>query len=200
MTVIAAPAMAGSGRRRHANRAQRFRLIDLTHIPIEDGFRYEILEGELVVTLAPGRPHAVVAMRLMANILNAVTEAGLEWTVLGQPINLDFENATTTNHCEPDMSIFKAPAHAVATDTTLTPHIVIEIVSPGNPENDYVRKVEAYAMMGIPEYWIVDPGNRAVTYLLLNETIAGYRYTGQPASTALPELQMAPETLFEGIS
>jgi Uma2 family endonuclease len=33
--------------------------------------------------------------------------------------------------------------------------LVVEVVS-SNWETDYARKVEEYALLGIPEYWIVD--------------------------------------------
>ncbi len=84
-----------------------------------------------------------------------------------QPINLEYETDAVTYQCQPDLCVFDQPLEAVVADETLQPVIVIEIVSPGNPENDYIWKVEAYARMGIPEYWIVDPGNRAITFLRL---------------------------------
>jgi Uma2 family endonuclease len=46
--------------------------------------------------------------------------------------------------------------------------LVVEVVS-SNWQNDYARKVEDYALLGIPEYWIVD-------YL----GIGGREYLGKP--------------------
>lgn len=39
----------------------------------------------------------------------------------------------------------------------------MEIVSPGNPSDDYVRKMYYYKNYGVREYWIVDPKRRTVT-------------------------------------
>lgn len=37
------------------------------------------------------------------------------------------------------------------------PDWIIEIISPGNPSHDYIRKLNLYADAGVREYWIVDP-------------------------------------------
>jgi len=42
------------------------------------------------------------------------------------------------------------------------PDLVIEILSPGSVQLDRVKKRELYARHGIPEYWIVSPGERTV--------------------------------------
>ena len=116
-----------------------------------------------------------------------------------QPINLEYETDAVTYQCQPDLSVFDQPLEAVVADETLQPVIVIEIVSPGNPENDYIWKVEAYARMGIPEYWIVDPGNVAITFLRLIIGAQANQYEQRPASGLLSELTIAPTDLFAGI-
>ena len=41
-------------------------------------------------------------------------------------------------------------------------YIIIEIVSPGNPSDDYIRKLYYYKNYGVREYWIVDPAKNFV--------------------------------------
>ena len=43
-----------------------------------------------------------------------------------------------------------------------SPDWIIEIVSPGNARNDYLRKLELYQRVGVREYWIVDPMKKSV--------------------------------------
>lgn len=43
------------------------------------------------------------------------------------------------------------------------PDFIIEIVSPGNPADDYIRKLYYYKNAGVREYWIVDPRRKNVT-------------------------------------
>lgn len=43
------------------------------------------------------------------------------------------------------------------------PDFIIEIVSPSNPADDYIRKLYYYKNAGVREYWIVDPRRKTVT-------------------------------------
>lgn len=45
--------------------------------------------------------------------------------------------------------------------------LVVEVVSPDDPERDTVEKVTDYAEAGIPEYWIVNPEAETITVLML---------------------------------
>jgi Uma2 family endonuclease len=175
------------------DRSRRYFLADLDSFPSEDGYRYEIIQGELIVTPSPGRPHGAVATRLSNLLRTTLTET--QWAYIGQPINLEIESKETTYHCEPDLSIFDRPMGEIVDDESIFPVIVIEIVSPGNPNNDYVRKVGAYAALGIPEYWIVDPRNRAITLLTLEN--AAYRQIDR--SMLLPNVDLSPDELFAGL-
>lgn len=178
---------------------QRVRLADLEQMPDGDGTRYEILQGELIMTPAPSRSHMAVAARL-ANLVTPVLEGTRpDWSFAIQPINLALETDEVTIQCQPDLSIFDQPLETVVADEALLPVIVVEIVSPGNPENDYIRKVNAYAQLGIPEYWIVDPGNVAITYLALGAGTFDTHYTQIAASALLPGLTLIPKDLFAGI-
>ena len=42
------------------------------------------------------------------------------------------------------------------------PDFIIEIVSPGNPSDDYIRKLYYYKNYGVREYWIVDPAKNLI--------------------------------------
>lgn len=52
------------------------------------------------------------------------------------------------------------------------PNLIIEILSPSNPKNDKVYKLNKYEQAGVEEYWIVDPFYKMVdVYLLREETL-----------------------------
>ncbi len=178
------------------DRSRTWHLSDLTDFDAENGFRYEIIDGELIVTPAPGRPHGIVASLLDGALRAVLATHRPSWCLLVQPISLEIEVDGKVYHCEPDMSVFDAPAKAVAQDDSIMPVIVIEIVSPGNPENDYVRKPPVYALMGICEYWIVDPANRAVIFLALGDD--GYEL--RQHSDLLPELDVTKAALFDDLA
>jgi Uma2 family endonuclease len=201
--VMKAESKIGRGQpeRPRTDRSKRWRLADLDQFPEENGFRYEIIDGELIVTAAPARPHGVTAARLIETINQYIRDNQLDWSLMPQPINLELETDTQTVHCEPDLSLFDQPFETVLADDDLFPVVVIEIVSPGNPENDYLRKVEAYAALGIPEYWIVDPRHRVVTFLALRGEESHPRYERIPGdqSSLLAGLTFNTDELFAGI-
>lgn len=109
---------------------KRYRLADVATFPTEDGHRYEIIDGELIVTPAPARPHGIIASRIAYAITKHFKEAKPDWSLIGQPINLGWETETTSYHCEPDISIFDRSFGEVSASESLFPVIVIEIVSP----------------------------------------------------------------------
>ena len=56
------------------------------------------------------------------------------------------------------------------------PDFIIEIVSPGNPADDYIRKLYYYKNAGVREYWIVDPRRRIVTVNNFEGNILSVQY------------------------
>jgi Uma2 family endonuclease len=71
--------------------------------------------------------------------------------------------------------------------------LVLEVVSPDNPARDLVEKRQDYAAAGIPEYWIVNPLNRTITVLVLQD--AEYAEHGVFVNRAL-----ATSTVLAGFS
>src|SRR5690349_24778603 len=66
--------------------------------------------------------------------------------------------------------------------------LVVEIVSPDNPERDTKEKRADYAEAGIPEYWIVNPEDETITVLRLEEheyAEYGVFHRGDTATSAL---------------
>lgn len=58
-----------------------------------------------------------------------------------------------------------------------SPDFVIEIVSPGNPSDDYIKKLYYYKNFGVREYWIVDPRRKTVTVHFFEEDILNIQYS-----------------------
>jgi Uma2 family endonuclease len=71
----------------------------------------------------------------------------------------------------PDLQIILHTNTARITNTALmgSADICIEIVSPGNPDNDYITKFEIYQQAGVKEYWLLDPRSFEHRFFRLNE-------------------------------
>ena len=57
------------------------------------------------------------------------------------------------------------------------PDFIIEIVSPGTPADDYIRKLYHYKNAGVREYWIVDPRRRTITVNFFEQNILNIQYS-----------------------
>jgi Uma2 family endonuclease len=125
-----------------------------------DDFRYELADGELI-DVEPTGPHETVGGKLVVQIGIAITTAKYPWfmprTCLIQPF-ADVATARRLDIVVIDETLLayeprwlREPVITLGRSIKL----VVEVVST-NWETDYARKVEEYALLGIPEYWIVD--------------------------------------------
>jgi Uma2 family endonuclease len=122
--------------------------------------RYELIDGE-VFDLEPTGLHEEVAAFITAKICVQIDRIGLPWFVLQRGLLRPYNVGMTA--FRPDVAVVdrdeltKEPLWSEQSILTLGSSIkfVAEVVS-SNWQNDYARKVEDYAVLGIPEYWIAD--------------------------------------------
>jgi Uma2 family endonuclease len=122
---------------------------DLRDVP-DDGRRYELLDGALLVTPAPGGRHQVVVGALY-RMLWAARPAGT--TVLVSPIDFVPRPETVL---QPDVVIVNQ-GEADQPRLTRAPLLVVEVISPSSRTLDLGAKRYAYAEAGVAHYWVVDP-------------------------------------------
>jgi Uma2 family endonuclease len=151
--------------------ADSWTLDDLYDLP-EDGNRYELIEGRLLVSPAPALPHLRAASRLHRLMLRSAPEH----LIVGQNGGIVHGPRKQTYFIPdliviPDASLEGDRPALVPADTLL----VAEILSPGSSTTDDVTKRYYYARMGIPHYWIVDPKQRILSVLLLDSRTRQYR-------------------------
>lgn len=125
----------------------------------DDGNRYEVLDGEVLVTPAPTPRHQRVILRLAMILVEYVEGAGHGWVL--QDVDLLFASG---HFLRPDLLVLPADARAGLTDrgVELPPALVVEVVSPSSRTVDLERKPRRYLEFGVPEYWAVDPGEEAI--------------------------------------
>jgi Uma2 family endonuclease len=132
---------------------------DLRNIP-EDGHRYELLDGALLVTPAPNRAHQRCVLAIAVLLRDA---APPELEVIIAPF--DWLVGPTTSF-EPDVLVARR-VDVGAQNLSHPPVLAVEVLSPSTRRIDLVLKREAYAAAGVPSYWIVDPDVPSVTFLRL---------------------------------
>ena len=130
---------------------------DLEQLP-DDGNRYEILHGVLLVKPLPSTGHQRIAIRL--SVLAVMwCRAHTGWTVLA-PGGV---HVSETTWLEPDLAIYAAPESADLSWREMPPPLlVVEVLSPSTRRSDRHRKRPAYLSHGVREIWLVDQGTRSI--------------------------------------
>jgi Uma2 family endonuclease len=126
----------------------------------DDGKRYELHEGELSVTPAPGRRHQTVLGRLFVLLTLHVQAAG-RGEVFVSPFDVIMSDITVV---EPDIIYVDDSRHERVSERGVegSPTLAIEIISPDSVRTDRRRKFALYATHDVTWYWIVDPEARTI--------------------------------------
>lgn len=156
-------------------------LQELHSLP-DDGNKYELLEGELLVTPAPAPMHELVLARLTHLLVPYVEANGLGYVYRPRAVI----RQKPRSEVEPDLFVSREIRDY---DRAPTPLLVVEVLSPYTRKRDVEMKRAFYlSARGIPEYWIVDPEARAV--IVNREGSPDERVAAQlawaPAGTAKP--------------
>jgi Uma2 family endonuclease len=125
-----------------------FTVEDLDRMP-DDGHRYELIDGMLIVSPAPNLGHQRVAVVLSALLEHACPEDQVVFADVGVRIA---ENSAL----EPDVVVAYA-ADAEGVRLARPPVLVAEVLSPYSVLRDLNLKKAAYERFGIPSYWVIDP-------------------------------------------
>lgn len=132
-------------------------LADLEAIPGGDGKRYELVGGHIIVTPWPEH-FGGVSFRLGPVLSRAVPEAHASYRLC--ELDLGGEQRVI-----PDLMV--APHTSIGPKRMGLPVLLIVEVLCGMGEDDAQRKREAYAAAGVPAYWLVDPEEKTVSCLHL---------------------------------
>jgi Uma2 family endonuclease len=157
-----------------------FTVAELDRIP-DDGRRYELLDGVLVVSPRPTTIHQFVAMRLLRVLADACPE---DLCVVPEPA-LQLGPQT---EFDPDLVVVGLD-QVGGSKFTGPPLLVVEIRSPSTALIDLNREKSAYERFGVRSYWIVnpDPPQPELTVFELRDG----RYA-QTATTAEPFIAARP--------
>ena len=136
---------------------------DLEFFPLDDGKRYEIIEGELYVSEAPHAYHQDVCFRLCSKLDQWIGQSGngrafiAPGVIFAEDDDVVPDIAWTSS--SPLATILGPEGHLHA-----APELIVEVLSPGaaNEKRDREIKLNLYSRRGVHEYWIVDWTRRRI--------------------------------------
>jgi len=140
--------------------ARHFTAADLASMP-DDGLRYEVVRGELLVTPAPAPLHQGIVTRLLLRLGSYLEGHGLADQLRTAPADITLSPSTLV---QPDLLV----ADTALADRTkswsdvTTLFLVVEVLSPSSARADRLLKRAEYQAHGVPQYWIVDGEQRQI--------------------------------------
>ncbi len=116
----------------------------------DDGNRYELVDGMLIVTPAPLIRHQRAVTRLIPKLAGQVPP---QFELLCAPCDVSPQPGTVV---QPDVLIARV-SDLTERDLPTAPLLAIEVLSPTTQRYDLTLKRAVYEEMGCPAYWVVDP-------------------------------------------
>lgn len=178
----------------------RWTTADIALFP-DDGKRYEIIDGELIVTKAPRWSHQQVTGR----IFNALDEWS-QTSGLGEAAFNPSIIFTDEDNVIPDVVWASKERFNLLLDEsehlTGAPELVVEVLSPGekNMQRDCQLKLKLYSQQGVQEYWIVNKDLRQVQVYRRSDAVLSLVLTLQSkdilTSPLLPDFSCPLERIF----
>lgn len=134
---------------------------DLEDMP-DDGHRYELIDGTLLVSPAPGRWHQRAVGNLATRLMERCTD---EFEVVVAPFAVH-EGIKT--ELQPDVLVARE-VDLTDKDLPVAPMLAVEVLSPSTTLVDLNVKKAVFERMGTPSYWLVDPLDPKLTVFELDE-------------------------------
>jgi Uma2 family endonuclease len=142
---------------------------DLLRCP-KDGRKYELVDGEIIVSPA-GFRHAEIVAKIV-HILATFLETHPIGIVCGDNLGVKLP---TGNVRSPDITFVrseKAPTGTAADGfAEFIPDLAVEVLSPQDSLKEVGRKIGEFLDCGVPVVWLVDPAHKTITvYRSLSQT------------------------------
>lgn len=124
--------------------------------------RAEVFDGVIYNMSSPSEIHQTISTELTTILNTYIRSKKGSCRVFHAPFDVKL-NDTPLTIVQPDLMIVCDKDKLDGKRCNGAPDFIIEIVSPGNPADDYIRKLYYYKNAGVREYWIVDPRRKIVT-------------------------------------
>ena len=178
------------------NTAIKFTYRDYVNTP-EDK-RYELLDGELILSEAPSRNHQGSQVNIGSPLYVFVRSNGLG-VVYFAPRDVVL---TDTDVVQPDLLFISNERLHIDTERGVhgAPDLVVEVLSPSTAERDRTFKRALYAKHGVKEYWLVDTAAKTIAVLLNTgdgfESVGTYGEGDKLVSPTLPGFRLNVDEVF----
>ena len=155
------------------------------YLALDTNHLIEFSHGQLEILPMPTQSHQLLVIAFFELLRNFVRTRQMG-TVLFAPMRVQLWPG---KYREPNILFMRTEHDDRRSDSYWEgADLVLEVVSPDDPQRDTVTKRREYAQAGIPEYWIVDPADVSISVLTLRGreyTLHGEFVAGETATSVL---------------
>ena len=172
-----------------------YRRCDYMALPDEP--RCELIRGRFYLSPSPIVLHQLIVGHLFRLFLDVADRTG--GTAIVAPMDVHLADHSVV---QPDV-IYVSPERGEIVQDWMegAPDLLVEVLSPSTASRDRVHKLDLYATAGVREYWIVDPRQRRITFLVHDgEGFAERAPEGSSyQSAAVPEIELNMDELWAAV-
>ncbi|MBI3723281.1 Uma2 family endonuclease [bacterium] len=176
------------------------------YLSLDDDRRYELIDGELVLSPSPFAIHQIIVMNLLRVFIAFQDRRKRLGRVFAGPIDVFLKGAheDPEHVLVPDVIFLRRKNRARLERNGVhgVPDLVVEVLS-SDKARDRVRKRRIYANAGLPELWLVDPEKRTVDVHRSTESglelVATLEGKEKVTSESVPGLEVACSQIFRDL-
>ncbi|MCI9540791.1 MAG: Uma2 family endonuclease [Lachnospiraceae bacterium] len=124
--------------------------------------RVEVFDGIIYNMASPSQIHQDISRELLYILTDYLKRKKGTCKVYSAPFDVKLNDIPLTI-VQPDLMIICDKNKLDGKRCNGAPDFIIEIISPGNASDDYIKKLYYYKNYGVREYWIVDPTRHIIT-------------------------------------
>ena len=168
---------------------------------IDDGNRYEIIDGELYLMSSPVTKHQVILGDLFLEFREFFKNKKCMPFISPLDVRLDAKGKKTKNVVQQDLMVV-CDHNKIQDKIEGAPDLVIEILSKYDKLHDKFDKYHLYQKYGVREYWIIDiEEGTAYVYILSKDNVYTlpkiYKIKEKIKSTIFKGLEISLEETFK---
>ena len=123
--------------------------------------RAEVFDGQIHDMASPSQEHQTISMELSVILNQYIRRNNGACKVFAAPFDVKLSDNPLVI-VQPDLMIICDKNKLDGKRCNGAPDFIIEIISPGNASDDYIKKLYYYQKYGVREYWIVDPTTQRI--------------------------------------
>lgn len=143
---------------------------------LPEDIRAEVFDGQIYHMASPSQEHQTISTELTTILNSYIKNKKGSCRVFHAPFDVKLSDSPLTI-VQPDIMVICGKDKLDGKRCNGAPDFIIEIVSPSNPADDYIRKLYYYKNAGVREYWIVDPRRKTVTVNYFEESKLNIQYS-----------------------